>query len=429
MTTQRKHRPHLAALELLESRQFLSTVSLSQGILSITGDAATRNTIDVSYNSDRSRIVVTTNGTARSYVASQVNSLKITGGNAQDTVTVSSAITKRATLNGGSGNDILRGGGGADSINGGAGDDWIDGGPGADRTDGGAGDDTYVNDASDTVSVSTGDYVVRSQPTFNTYDATLFSNKPDTTQYGLKGIILAYSQIFANGNYSTPNEAATRAFARSVANLGKPVVFDIENWPVDIRTATTAQVNASITKLTQIVDWMHSEAPNVKVGFYGIMPLRDYWTPVLYASYSASNPTYAQQVWLPKYQAWQAANDKLKPLAAKVDFIVPSLYTFYDDQSAWETYAAANIAEARRYGKPVSPFLMMYYHDSNATLGSQPLPTDAWQQEIDLTRANSDGVVIWGGWQVQWDPNAGWWTVVHNALTQNQAAPTTAIAA
>jgi hypothetical protein len=71
----------------------------------------------------------------------------------------------------------------------------------------------------------------------------------------------------------------------------------------------------------------------------------------------------------------------------------------------------------------------MQYHDSNATLHGQFLPTSAWQQEVELTRDNSDGVIIWGGWQQQWDANAGWWSVVQNALKQDQAAAPTTITA
>jgi hypothetical protein len=250
-----------------------------------------------------------------------------------------------------------------------------------------------------------------------------FLNKPNTAAYGMKSIFIAYTQFFANGDYSKPDEAATRAFARSMANQGKPIVMDIENWPVDIRSASEAQVNDSIAKMSQIVDWIHSEVPGLKVGFYGIMPLQDYWTPVQYQYYYSTNPTYAQQVWLPKYQAWQAANDKLKPLAAKVDFLFPSLYTFYDDPTGWKTYAQANIAEAKRYGKPIYPFLWMYYHDSNQTLKGQLIPRDYWQSELDIVRRLTNGTVIWGGWQTPWTgSNADWWTLTTEFLRRQRAA-------
>ena len=37
--------------------------------------------------------------------------------------------------------------------------------------------------------------------------------------------------------------------------------------------------------------------------------------------------------------------------------IFPSLYTVYDDQGHWLRFAEANMVEARRYGKPVIPFI------------------------------------------------------------------------
>ena len=79
--------------------------------------------------------------------------------------------------------------------------------------------------------------------------------------------------------------------------------------------------------------------------------------------------------------------------------------------------------EARRYGKPMYPFLWMYYHDSNATLKGQLLPRDTWQMELDTVRRQASGTVIWGGWQTQWTgSNADWWTLTTEFLRRQQAA-------
>jgi hypothetical protein len=109
------------------------------------------------------------------------------------------------------------------------------------------------------------------------------------------------------------------------------------------------------------------------------------------------------------YQQWQAANDRLASLVARVDYLFPSLYTFYDDPAGWQYYAEGTIQEARRFGKPVFPFLQMYYHPSNATIGGDELSRAAWRAELDTTRELADGAVIWGGWQMNWNGNARWW--------------------
>jgi Ca2+-binding RTX toxin-like protein len=70
--------------------------------------------------------------------------LLIQGGDGNDKISVSSAITLPAILDGGAGNDTLTGGGGADTLLGGDGNDLLNGGPGNDVIDGGAGSDTWI---------------------------------------------------------------------------------------------------------------------------------------------------------------------------------------------------------------------------------------------------------------------------------------------
>lgn len=254
------------------------------------------------------------------------------------------------------------------------------------------------------------------------YNSTSFTGSPDLTQYGMKQIMLREVSEFMADDGTTVDVARTQAIARDAAARGIPLVIDQEIWSVDIRNTPADRVAATVQKMAQIVDLVHAAAPTAQVGYYALLPMRDYWTPVMYDLYTRTNPDYAAAVWKPKFDAWQAANDVLKPVGERVDFVCPSLYTFYNDPDSWSVYAQANLAEARRYGKPVLPFLWMQFHDSNPVLGDQFLPTPMWQEEVDLTRSNSDGVVVWGGWQQQWNPNAGWWGVVKNALNEAQSA-------
>jgi hypothetical protein len=72
-------------------------------------------------------------------------------------------------------------------------------------------------------------------------------------------------------------------------------------------------------------------------------------------------------------------NDHLRGLVSSLDVSLPSLYTFYDYQPGWVTYAIANIMEARRMnpGKPVFAFLWPQYHDSNKELKGKYIPGDS----------------------------------------------------
>jgi hypothetical protein len=67
----------------------------------------------------------------------------------------------------------------------------------------------------------------------------------------------------------------------------------------------------------------------------------------------------------PQFKAWQA-NDAVAPIAAQADVLFPSIYTFYPDENGWQTYAIAQIKEARRIGpgKPVYVFLWPQFEDA-----------------------------------------------------------------
>jgi hypothetical protein len=262
-----------------------------------------------------------------------------------------------------------------------------------------------------------------SQARFRVFDSMLFTDKPNLTRAGLENILTTDREFFAGTypNYDTTkgDEVNSRKLARKLALTGTPLVIDIEHWSIDIRAEQEETVETNIRKLIQIIDWIRHERPEVKLGFYGLLPLQDYWTPVRHLTAIERGMLNAK--FEADYKAWQAANDRLKRLAEKVDFVFPSLYTFYDDIEGWKKYARCNIEEARKFGRPVYPFLWMDYHDSNKELKGQQLPAETWQAELALCRELADGVVIWGGWKRQWNPWAPWWKVTVEFIQRENA--------
>ena len=96
--------------------------------------------------------------------------------------------------------------------------------------------------------------------------------------------------------------------------------------------------------------------------------------------------------------------------APHVDAIFPSLYTFYEDQNGWETYARETLQAARQFNKPVYAFIWPKYHPSNKTLKGQYIPRECWRLELNTCRKYCDGVVIWNHEpEKNWDPAAPWW--------------------
>jgi len=253
---------------------------------------------------------------------------------------------------------------------------------------------------------------------FVVFDGTAYSNKPDMSLHGIQPITLAGAGSFGPDWYKQANRLpdlqAVQAVARAAQQKGHPVVLDIEHWPLE---GSAAAVRDNQTKYMTVLEWFRTEAPGLSVGYYGAPPLRDYWRAI--------KDTSSQE-----RQSWMAENDQLHSLAAAVNVLYPSLYTFYPDQAGWKKYAIAQIEEARRYGggKPVYVFLWPQYHDSNRILGGRYLPADYWLLELRTAKEYADGVVIWGGWgsdnrPVRWDENAAWWKVTKEFLKSGDQSP------
>lgn len=126
------------------------TASLVNGILTVLGDGAA-NAINLGLANGQ----ITVSGVTQTFSAAGIRGITVDGGDGDDTITVSSAITTNCILFGGYGHDRVTGGGGNDQIFGGLGDDVLDGGLGNDTIFGGYGNDT-INDANGSNTISHG---------------------------------------------------------------------------------------------------------------------------------------------------------------------------------------------------------------------------------------------------------------------------------
>lgn len=136
-----------------------------------------------------------------------------------------------------------------------------------------------------------------------------------------------------------------------------------------------------------------------------LIPERNYLAP--------TSKSYRPDRW----HTWLGNNEKIRPLAAEVDVVFPSLYTFKTDQAGWLEYARTNIAEARQYGKPVIALLWPQYHNTEPKIGSTYIPESFWKLQLETLHKLTDGAIIWGsrasashssGWD-KWNSNAAWW--------------------
>jgi hypothetical protein len=212
-----------------------------------------------------------------------------------------------------------------------------------------------------------------------------------------------------------PDEARARAHAREALNEQKLLIVNIEVLPLDIRDVPRDMVERSVRMIAQIVGWVRDEAPSVRLGFYAFMPHRDYWTPV---NLHAAVHTFPDHAWWkaqrPGFQersdAWLRANARLAgtPEATRVDdqlvglvdlfdFTCPSLYLFYDEETgpieAQRAYIRANLREARRFEKPVYPFVWMRLHPRP----NPHVPLRVWTEAMRAIATDADGFVVWDG--------------------------------
>jgi len=205
-----------------------------------------------------------------------------------------------------------------------------------------------------------------------------------------------------------PNHIRTVHIPRIFKNkLPDLHVLDIEHWPKKVSKDGPKNVEETITKLETILDIFRESTPSIPHGLYGLLPTRNYWTPVRGKR--------------AEVEEWQEDNIFLSPLGNHVDVICPSLYTFYDEPENWVTYAKANIDEARRYNKPVVPFIWPQYHVSNKSLKGTLVSRPFWRTQLETMHANADGVVIWGGFREEWDANAPWFEETVSFIKQTGA--------
>lgn len=199
-----------------------------------------------------------------------------------------------------------------------------------------------------------------------------------------------------------PSEVNTRALADWAVTMTDTVVVDIENWQMDIRSGNFAAVNQNIARFQNIISWIRSQQPSLKVGIYSIFPISDLYNTVQYEIYSQAAIDPVTGAWhrlvLPAtsnaYAKLQNADAYLYTLAQSVDYVFPALYTSSPDQALWDSYARNTIAHARRYGKPVIPFLMPTYHHASG-LNQAVIPDTLWQHQLDTMTDLADGAVIW----------------------------------
>ncbi len=149
-------------IEPLESRLLLSSYGLSStGVLTLTGNPTTTNSLYVDLNKTSGQLMVTCDGGSMNAPVSSVKQIVITGGNATDHVYINANITIPAVIKTFDGTDDIDSGSGDDSITVGNGSDYIMGRGGNDTIVAGNGHDSiWGGDGNDSITAGDGGDVV-----------------------------------------------------------------------------------------------------------------------------------------------------------------------------------------------------------------------------------------------------------------------------
>ncbi len=234
---------------------------------------------------------------------------------------------------------------------------------------------------------------------FRIFDAMNFKKKPDLTVYGLEEIKIIYSGELWHKNEDRVNTPRLSRL-KKILNHSRTtkdglLIFDVEHWKL---TGKDNLVEESINKYIEIINQARNINNNISYGYYGMVPIRDYWR----AKQKKGNS---------KKNQWHKENDKLMRFADSVDALYPSIYTFYTDIDGWIKYAEANLIEAKRLakGKPVYAFVMPFYHDSNKLRKGQLIDKNYWAVQLETIFCHADGIVIWSGNSRTWSNDSDWW--------------------
>ncbi len=243
---------------------------------------------------------------------------------------------------------------------------------------------------------------------FEVFDGTRFRDKPDMSKLGFTPIKVIYEMMLWDkpmdevGIWEHPKEWLVEEWAHKASEVNSNIsMINIEHWPTK-----GEDVEMGINKYSLVHDWFKEAESNMNFGYYSTVPYRVHWNRY---------PTTDM------LSSITEINDKLAPLANKVDAFFLCAYAKKMDREEWIMNTKYMVKMAHKYGgdKPVYLTLWPQYHNQNDPwYNGNYISKEFWELQLKIARKYADGVLIWFPYDTKWSEasNAPWWDATKSFL-------------
>ncbi len=245
---------------------------------------------------------------------------------------------------------------------------------------------------------------------FKIYSTLNYKGQPDLSPLGMTRLPVVYEQTFYPElplpadwkNRAVPTDAGINAALSQsdvVASDGMLWIdIELQNqpqfpWAHDEKVRDTLEIFARTAQAIK----RHTDRP---IGFYGIAPNGS----ILSAGRQQESLKNADGRFTHSFEEWKSHNDYLLPFIEHVDFLSPRCYVTYSHFPEYHFDAWLAIAEESKRLAPNKPCYAVI-SPRVGDPGSRPptfrkLTTEELLRILRFMRANFDGVIFWGGYDL-----------------------------
>jgi len=212
--------------------------------------------------------------------------------------------------------------------------------------------------------------IAQNRKDFKVFNALLFKQTPDLSQYGFSKINIIYEDAVISTDYRKNKgdfrwrfvdiEKVARESSRSKRNENVPTVLDVEYWGHMLYNAKTKKVAEDV--FLQLIRLYRANDPNSLVSVF-------HYGAISEDIYNASNVVY------------------------------PCYYTHGMNRDEWIAMVKNGIAAIKKRNKnlPIYVFIWPQYNPipSKNDLGYKFVEPDFWRLQLETLYSMCDGVIIW----------------------------------